>query len=265
MFGTHFYHQRVRKSVAVFGSLFNDIYVIRKNSSGQVISQQKVPLSYAPKRDFIDRISRMNAGEDYERTVAVKLPRMSFEILAMQYDPQRQLPKINNRIKPLTSGNSQSSRTKLYNAVPYSITFQLNAFAQSQDDALQIVEQILPYFNPQYSVSMYPLSDLPSLKDDVPIILTGVTFQDDFEGPLEQRRTIIYTMDFEMKIAFYGPLNTGPIIRQTDTQIYNQNAGLNDSDILVETIRETPTPTGVGPDSDFGFNTTIINALGDSA
>lgn len=265
MFGTHFYHQRVRKAVAVFGSLFNNIYVIRKNSSGEVISQVKVPLSYAPKRNFIERIEQMNKGEDAERQIAIKLPRMSFEIISMEYDITRQLPKINKRNQPLAAGTDTSSRTKLYTSVPYNINFQLSAYAKSQDDALQIVEQILPFFNPQYSISMRPLDDLSEIKDDVPITLQGINFQDDYEGPLEARRTIIYTLDYSMKVNFYGPINTGPIIRQVDGNIYETKAGLNnDSDVRLSTVRATPTPAGVSVDSDFGFNFDYFGPL-DSA
>jgi len=262
MFGTYFYHQRVRKAVAVFGSLFNNIYIIRKNSSGEVISQVKVPLSYAPKRNFVERITQMNNGEDAERQIAIKLPRMSFEIVSMEYDLTRQLPKTNSRIQPLVSGSSNSNRTRLYTSVPYNINFQMNVYAKSQDDALQVVEQVIPFFNPQYTVSVKPLADLSAIIDDVPIVLQGLNFQDDYEGPLEARRTIIYTMDFSMKVSFYGPISTGPIIRQVDGQIYQQGTGpTGDSDTLLETIRTTPNPLNVSPDSDFGFNYDYFSAL----
>ena len=262
MFGQHFYHERVRKSVAVFGSLFNNIYVLRKNSSGEIMSQVKVPLSYAPKRSFIDRIAQMNQGEDAERQIAIKLPRMSFEIVSMEYDITRQLPKTNSRVQPLTTGSaSVSDKTRLYTSVPYNINYQLSIYAKSQDDALQIVEQIIPYFNPQYTVTMQPLNALNAIKDDVPVVLQGLTFTDDYEGPVEARRTIMYTLDFSMKISFYGPLVTGPIIRQVDAQIYQQDTPTSGNNPLLETIRTTPTPIGVSSDSDFGFNYNYFNAL----
>ena len=202
MFGTHFYHKRVRTAVSVFGSLFNNLYVIRKNSSNEVISQAKVPLSYAPKRNFLQRIQEMNNGEDAERRVAIKLPRMSFEITQMTYDAERQLPKTNNISTAIA--NSVNSRQKLFTSTPYNISFQLNVYAKSQDDALQIVEQVLPFFTPQYTVTVKPFSDIATLTEDVPITLTGVQMQDDFEGAIEQRRTIVYSLDFDMKIAFHG-------------------------------------------------------------
>lgn len=229
MFGPHFYNQRIRKAVAVFGSLFNEIYVIRKNSSNEVISQVKVPLSYAPKRDFIDRIAQMNVGEDQERQVAIKLPRMSFEIIGMNYDVTRQLPKMNKCVVPPSVGNGEASQ--IYTPVPYTIQFQLSVYARSQDDALQVVEQILPYFTPQYTVTVKPLDDY-DVKEDTPINLTGITFSDDYEGPLEARRTIVYTLDFDMKLSLYKRTDApSKVVTQADVDMYDL-----DGDILFTQI-----------------------------
>lgn len=208
MFGGHFYHQRIRSAVAVFGSLFNNINVVRTNS------QVKVPLSYAPKRDFLARLDAMADGENAERQIAVKLPRMSFEIVAMQYDQLRQLPKVNNCTLP---SSTEGRSTKLYTPVPYNINFQLNVYAKGQDDALQIVEQILPYFTPSYTLTMKPLEDFDGVKEDTPVTLEGITFTDDYEAPLEARRTVIYTLDFQMKIFMYKSISSAsPIISQFD-------------------------------------------------
>ena len=258
MFGTWFYHKRVRTAVSVFGSMFNNLYVLRQNSSGETISQVKVPLSYAPKRNFISRLQAMSNGEDAERRVAIKLPRMSFEITNMQYDATRQLPKNNNI--SATVDNSITTRRKLYTATPYTISFQLNVYAKSQDDALQIVEQVLPYFAPQYTLTIKPFSDIPTLTEDVPITLSSVTFSDDFEGAVEQRRTIIYTLDFEMKIALYGPESNKNIIREVNNDLFLQNAGLEDSDVYIKTLQITPDPTSVSADSDYGFIETDIDS-----
>lgn len=262
MFGTYFYHQRIRKSVAVFGSLFNNLYVLRQNSSGQTISQVKVPLSYAPKRSFIERIANASQGEQAERQVAIKLPRMSFEIIAITYDTQRQLSKINNF--NLSSATGNGFRSKFYAPVPYNVNFQLNIYAKSHDDALQVVEQIIPYFNPQYTLTIKPIEGFDTIKEDSQVILQAVSFTDDYEGALEQRRSIIYTLDFEMKIAFYGPVTDGAIIRQADVDLYEMNSGLSDSDTYIGKIRVVPNPADASPDSDYGFTTTIFGAL-DSA
>lgn len=260
MFGNYYYHERIRKTVAMFGKLFNDIYVLRKNSSGDVISQVKVPLSYAPKDKFLERI-RENPDLYNDQKVAIKLPRMSFEIVSVTYDPTRQLPKTNYVNK---AGTSNSSRSKIYTYVPYNISFQLSLYAKNQDDALQIVEQIIPYFNPQYTLTIKPLADFPDIKEDVPVTLTGVTFTDDYEGSVEQRRTIIYTLDFDIKINFYGPIGEQGIIRKSIVEFYQIGAGLADSDVLLQKLTVEPNPLNVSPDSDYGFTETWVLSV-DSA
>lgn len=264
MFGNYFYHERIRKSVAIFGRLFNNIYVIRKDASGGVLNQLKVPLAYAPRMKYLERI-RENPSLEDNTQVAIKLPRMSFEITDINYDLTRQLTKVSNFN---TKGVSVEKRQKFYSPVPYNIGFQLNIYAKTQDDALQMVEQILPTFNPQYTVSIYPFKDIyPNFVEDVPIAITGVTFSDDFEGPLETRRTIIYTLNFEMKVQFYGDIENKNIIRRSDAHLYNMNAGLNDSDIYLERVSVTPNPIGVIglPDSDFGFTEEVVLASDSSS
>ena len=248
MFGNYFYHERVRRSVAIFGRVFNDIYVLRKNSSGAVISTVKVPLSYAPKNKFLDRI-REQADLASGQRVALKLPRMSFEIVSYTYDPTRQLQKTSNFMQ---TGATADKRAKINTYVPYNITFQLNIYAKTQDDALQIVEQIMPYFAPQYNLSMSPISAYPDLKEDVPITLQSVDFADDFEGDVATRRTIIYTLTFEMKANFYGPIADKNVITKAIPKIDLDDIGTADSDYLTITI--TPTPAGVSADSDYGFS-----------
>lgn len=265
MFGTYFYHEKIRKSVSLFGRLFNNIYVIRKNSSGGVLNQLKVPLAYAPKQKYLERI-RENPELLGDTKVALKLPRMSFEITSFTYDNTRQLTKLSNF---KAAGSSIQQRQKFYSPVPYNINFQLNIIAKNQDDALQIVEQILPTFNPQYTLTIKPFpSEYPDFKEDIPIIIQGLSFQDDFDGAMEQRRTIIYSLDFEMKVSFYGSVTESDVIRLSKAQVFlqNQGAGL-DSDVLLETITTTPDPTTIigMPDSDFGFNTDVSLAFGDSS
>lgn len=244
---TYFYHERIRKSVATFGRLFNDLYVLRKDPTASLWKQEKVPLAYAPRAKFLDRIREQADLQDGQR-VAIKLPRMSFEIVSIAYDPTRQLQKNSNFSQ---AGTSSSLRTKINTHVPYTISFQLNIYSKTQNDALQLVEQILPYFNPQYTLSMKPFTDYPNVVEDVPITITGVDFNDDFEGPVETRRTIIYTLSFDMKVNFYGPLNDGKVITKAIPKIDLDNKSIADSDYLTITI--TPTPAGVSADSDYGF------------
>lgn len=248
----YFYHQRLRKSVAVFGALFNNIYVLRKDSNGKVISQIKVPLAYAPRSKYLERI-RANPDLINDTKVAIKLPRMSFEITGLFYDPTRKLPKLNNYNTPATN----ESRNKFFTPVPYLISFQLNIFAKNQDDALQIVEQILPYFNPQYSLTIKPFPDDPTIREDVPVLLQGVSFMDDFEGPLEERRTIIYTLDFTMNANFYGPIGDQAIIRQAITTVHDAVTFDDEIDPKIERVTVTPNPADASPDSDYGFTTLV--------
>ena len=269
MFGTHFYHEKTRKCVAIFGRLFNNIYVIRKNSSGGVISQVKVPLSYAPKSKYLERIRENPDLQDNTR-VALKLPRMSFEITSISYDTTRQLSKMTNFT---TSSTAIKTRQKFNTAVPYVLGFQLNIYAKTQDDALQMVEQILPTFNPQYTLTIKPFAtEYPTFLEDIPISIQGVDNNDDYENELASRRTIIYTLSFEMRTAFYGSIPTSNIIRKSITKIYQPEVGyldsdrgitgmgkIADSDKRLQTIEINPNPAGIigMPDSDFGFTTTI--------
>lgn len=268
MFGTYFYHEKFRKSVSIFGRLFNNLYVIRKNSSGGVLNQIKVPLAYAPRQKYLERI-RTNPDLLNDTKVALKLPRMSFEITSISYDNTRQLTKLSNfKTLAATTGEGQNKRQKFYSPVPYNVDFQLNVYAKNQDDALQIVEQILPTFNPQYTLTIKPFAEeYPDFKEDIPIIINSVDFSDDFDGPLEQRRTIIYTLSFTMKLSFHGPITEGDVIRRSTADVFFMDAGLNlDSDKQVQRIRVEPDPlTTIGlADSDFGFTTTTYDIF-DSA
>ena len=257
MFGTYFYHEKIRKAVSIFGRLFNNLYVVRLDSNGSVLNQQKVPLAYAPRQKYLERI-RSNPDLLEDTQVALKLPRMSFEITSIAYDNTRQLTKVSTF---KTLGLTDNDRQKFYSPVPYEIGFQLNIMAKNQDDALQLVEQILPTFNPQYTITIKPFSsEYPDFKEDIPIIIQGVSFSDDFEGSLETRRTIIYTLDFQMKVSFYGNIGTGDVIRSSIADVFLMDQGVNqDSDVKIERITVTPNPSSVIglPDSDFGFTTDI--------
>lgn len=250
MLGTHFYNKHVRTCVSIFGSLFNDLHVLRTKADGEVLSQVKVPLSYAPKRNFLERLAEMGDDEQAERRVAMKLPRMSFEIISVAYDAQRQLPKMNT----FQVVDADSTR-KVYTGTPYLLTFSLSVYAKTQDDALQIVEQIIPYFAPQYTLSVRPLESAPEYVEDVPIVLNGVDFQDDYEGPIEQRRTIIYTLNFDMKMNFYGPEREAPVIREVNIDKYL----ILDSDQFVENTNITPLPDDAIATDEYGFNIEYTN------
>ena len=251
MLNQHFYHEKIRKCVAVFGTLFNNLYVLRQNSSGAVISQLKVPLSYAPKQKFLDRIRETENMSDAK--LAVKLPRMSFEMSALYFDPSRQLPKVNNFTRLVSTDTGV--RTKFFTAVPYIINFQLNILAKTNEDAVQILEQILPFFNPSYTITMKPFSDYDDITEDIPISLIGLSFSDDYEGQLENRRTIVYTLDFEIKTQFFGPVADSKIIRKAIVDFKDQDT----SDLLERiTVEPNPASLNIIGDSDFDTTTTFL-------
>ncbi len=209
MFGNHFYHATVRRFVAVFGTLFNNISVVRKDSSGNVKSIVRVPLAYGPKEKFLARIDEQ--PELGDPNVAIKLPRMSFEVLNITYDTQA---KLNRNNKFLVDNKLY------YTYAPYNISLNLSIMAKNQDDALQIIEQIIPYFQPEHTVTVKE-SISSSLKTDIPITLSTIDMQEDYEGDFMQRRAIIYTLSFDAKLRFYGPDRSSNIIKKVTVNTFD--------------------------------------------
>ena len=211
--GTHFYHATIKRIVSVFGTLFNNITVGRHGSGNNISNVRKVPISYGPSQKFI---TRMNKDLDGQK-VAIKLPRMSFEITSIEYDTTTKLNRLNTT---LTSGTNNSPRTrnKMYQSVPYTIGMQLNILARNQEDALQIVEQIIPTFSPEYTVTIKDIEGTGS-KTDVPFILNGISFDDTYEGDYQGRRTLTYTMDFTIRARFAPNTSNVNIIRKVETEI----------------------------------------------
>ena len=205
MLGNTFYHETIRKVVIGFGTLFNDIHITRKDSSGNVQQSMKVPLAFGPKQKFL---VRLREDPNIAKSVAITLPRIGFEIGAISYDPARKLNKIQKVKKAGTSGNKVDTQ---YMPVPYNIDFELYAMSKNSDDALQIVEQILPYFQPEYTITINDIVQM-SNKRDVPIILTGISYEDNYEGDFTERRAIIYTLSFTAKAYLYGPVISGQVV-----------------------------------------------------
>lgn len=214
MFGDHFYHAILRKSVAVFGTLFNDIRVVRKDNSGIIKDQQRVPLSYGPKQKFLSRLDQQSDLSDPK--IAIKLPRMSFEITNMSYDTTTKTSSLNT----ITTASSPTTRSTVGQMTPYMVDMQLNIIAKNQDDALQIFEQIVPYFQPTYTLSVKFIDEIDK-SFDVPITLNSISIQDDYEGEFTARRSLIYTLDFSMKVKFFGPAADQGIVTTVSTDINN--------------------------------------------
>jgi len=194
MFGTYFYHQTSRKMVVAFGSLFNNIEVRRTDSSDAVTEVIKIPLSYGPKDKMLVRISQ---DPSLNPKVALTVPRMGFELTSMTYDGVRKLNTMGRNVKKGTTGLK-----KQYNPVPYNWDFSLYVFVKNAEDGTQILEQILPFFTPDFTVTMTLISGM-TVKMDIPLVLNSVTSEDSYEGDFATRRSIIWTLSFLMKGFLY--------------------------------------------------------------
>jgi hypothetical protein len=209
----HFYHGTVRNSITVFGKLFNDIYIKRDNADGSMNQFVKVPITYGPKEKWLVR-SEMDP--DLNRPVEIVLPRMSFEITDFTYDTSRKLHSLNQLIiEDPTNGTQRRSQ---FVPVPYNLTVQLYIITKTQEDALQIVEQILPFFTPHYNLTVN-LDPKMGYTFDVPTVLNSVTLTDDYEGSFEDRRTVIYTLTFTMKTQMFGPVATQGVIQTVSANL----------------------------------------------
>lgn len=200
-----FYHAITRKVIVAFGSLFSNIRIERKKD-GDTVQTLAIPIAYAPKEKWIVRIEQDPTLQNHTYTT---LPRLSFEITGLTYDASRKTNRM-NFINVADSNN----HSKLYAPVPYNIDISLYALTKTQEDGLQIIEQILPYFTPEYTLSLKAIPNTDIVMD-VPIILEGVTVQDDYDGDFETRRFVTYTMNFTLKCNFYGPVSDGKIITKT--------------------------------------------------
>jgi len=230
MFGSHFYHATVRKSVAVFGTLFNNISVIRKDGSGGILNQIKVPLAYGPKQKFLARLNENLSDQG----MALKLPRMAFEITSIDIDLNQ---KQNKRNKITNVSDNNLKRDKIDFQVPYNIGMELTIMANNQDDGLQILEQIIPFFQPDYTVSIKPIDGWTDFKQDVPIVLNSVAINDDYESDFLTRRVLTYTLGFTMKMTFYSSKGTQNVIKEIDidySDLDNKTLILADQNIQVD-------------------------------
>lgn len=233
MFGNHFYHAAIRRTVSVFGTLFNDINVLRKGSDGSAKSIVKVPLAYGPKQKFLARLDQQSSLDDPK--IALKLPRMSFEITGMAYNTNAKLQKGLKQTIPDPS--DPNKKKTILGPVSYNLQLQLSIMAKNQDDALQILEQILPFFQPDYTVSVKEVNN--TFKSDQPFILQSVGLSDDYEGDFTTRRAIIYTLDFETKVNFYGGIGSQGIIKSVNID-YNNVVSVNNKPLQRQSVEVNP-------------------------
>ena len=248
MLGSQFYHETIRKVVVAFGTLFNGIQLVRKDNDGTIVQSMKVPLAYGPRQKFL---VRLREDPDLTKQVAITLPRIGFEIQNLTYDPSRKLNRV-QKFKKTKSGNTSRLDVQ-FMPVPYNLDFELYILSKNSDDALQIVEQILPYFQPDYTLTINDMADM-GIKRDVPIILNNISYEDDYEGDFETRRAIIYTLSFTTKFYLYGPITDSGVIK---TAIVDQYANVkSEAPAREQRYTVTPDPTTADADDDFGFNET---------
>ena len=234
MLGSHFYNQIVRKNIIAFGTLFNNISMKSSDpDTGEVLEEVKVPLAYGPKQKFLVRIGE-NASSS---KVAITLPRIYFEMTGIEYDSSRKTSPI-QKYKTIIADNGNEVKVQ-YVPVPYNISFELGIIAKSQDDALQILEQILPYFQPSFSVTLNMIPDMNE-KKDIAIVLNNIGSEDEWDDSFLERRYINYTLNFTMKSYLYGPYSTSDIIRKA---IIHETIG--DAAVNRRTITRTYTPKAV--------------------
>ena len=264
MLTNHFYNEAIRKTVVGFGTLFNNIEIERKDpQTKDVLEVQKVPLAYGPKDKFLSRIEQNpdpTPGQPYEY---MRIPRMYFEMTGINYDSARKTSPI-QKYRSVVNDNGNEVRVQ-YVPVPYNIDFELGILVKSQDDGLQIIEQILPYFQPNCNITLNFIPDMDE-KRDVAIIMNNVDLEDSWDGEYNNRRSIIWTLTFTAKSYIYGPFNQAGIIRKAtiyesvgDLSQSRRNAAYsytpkaledNNNDGVIDSVDDAL----VMPDDDFGFN-----------
>ena len=249
MLGQQFYHETTRKIVVSFGTLFNDIHLVRKDNSGVIQQSMKVPLAYGPRQKYLVRLAD---DPDLSKQTAVTLPRIGFEIAGLSYDPTRKLQRVQKFKK--VKGAKASQLDTQYMPVPYNIDFELYILSKQSDDALQIVEQILPYFQPDYTVTINDNTDM-GVKRDVPVILNSIAYEDDYQGDFASRRAIIYTLSFTAKFYLYGPVTSSKVIKTVQVDQYTDLP--DQSPRREQRYSVTPNPTTADADDDFGFSETV--------
>ncbi|ARW57075.1 tail sheath stabilizer [Synechococcus phage S-B64] len=241
MLGTYSYHQIFRKTVVAFGTLFNNIEIHKDDEV------MKVPLAYGPKQKFL---ARLDATPDPTNVRAqITLPRISFEINGITYDPSRKVSPT----QKIKIAKDNTDNKNVFMPVPYNVGFELAIISKTQEDGLEILEQILPYFQPHYNLPIKLLEEMNETKD-VPVVLNSVDYEDDYEGDFSTRRAIIYTLGFTAKTYLYGPVSDAKVIKKAIADIYAET----NTTSAPRNVRYTvvPDPITADADDDFGFGVT---------
>ena len=265
MLGNYFYHEIIRKTVIAFGTLFNDIHVRHDDGAGNVISEIKVPVAYGPRQKFLARIQQQ---PELNKATQITLPRMSFEITNISYDAARKAG-ITQTFKAADTEDGDKLK-KVFMPVPYNLGFELNILVKLQDDGLQILEQILPFFQPGFTLSIDLVKSIGE-KRDVPMILNNISQQDDYEGDFSTRRALIYTLAFTAKTFMFGHIAKTPegLIRKVQLDYYSDSNTRTakrvqrytvvpkaKKDYNEDNVIDTADEPFIEPGDDFGFTET---------
>lgn len=224
MFKQNFYHGHIKKYVTLFGTLFNDIYITRFDNSNNQINTIKVPLAYSPKDKVISRVEN---DPSLTRQVATVTPTMGFELTTLNYDPLRKLSTVRKGYAKPQANSSDVSYA--YNPVPYDLSFSLYIGVKNTEDGTRILEQILPYFTPDFTVTVNLVPEL-DIKLDIPTTLINVTSNDNYDVDFKERRSIIWTLDFIMRGYVFGPVkNSGKTITLSTVDFFTADVGTSNS------------------------------------
>ncbi len=245
MLGTYYYHEIIRRTVIAFGTLFNEVYVRHTGNTGENISEVKVPVSYGPRQKFLARIQQQ---PDLNKATTLSLPRMSFEMNNIQYDSTRK-----SGVTQTFKASDGTNMKKVFLPVPYNIGFELNIMVKLNDDALQIIEQILPFFQPAFNLTVDLVSSIGE-KRDIPMVLDNISFDDQYEGDFATRRALIYTLNFTAKTYLFGPIaeSTEGLIKKVQVDHYMSTDTATASREMRYTVAVDP--LSAGPDDAFGFD-----------
>lgn len=243
MFSNTFYHGVIRKTIIAFGRLFSDIYIERRKDdsvAGDIIQKLQIPIAYAPKEKWLVRLDQDPSLENYTYT---SLPRISFEITGYSYDASRKIGKMNKIIC-----NDGTTSGSIYSSSPWIIDISLYVLTKTQEDGLQIIEQILPIFGPEYTLSIMAIPEM-NIVQDIPVILNSVSVSDEYDGDFATRRFVTYTLTFQLKLNLYGPvLDNKPIYSITSNISSQDNISDKNATYRVEGDPETMTITFEGWD-----------------
>ena len=215
----YFYNQTLRKLTLAFGGLFDEIYVSKDTSDGK-IERTRVPLTYSGKEKFIRRINEASSISNNVK-IETLLPKMAFEMTNLQYDPTRKVNKMNKKFKS-SLVNGETYTQEAYTEVPYNVQFSLYCFTRTVDDNLQIMEQILPYFSPEFIVTL-KMNELDT-NVDVPIVLNATNMTEQYEGDMTTRRSVVSSFSFTAKAHIFSKVSGFGIIKEIDINILEDNA-----------------------------------------